>query len=138
MLNRLFGRRKTAPTSEPALNFGRYSDNNKPVGKIAKWTSADTLFREKKYAESLDAFFDYLSDDEAQNVKFQRNGSSGTFEICQGSKIAKGTFDSNAIKAEITLAKMPQPSIPVMRRLLEMNFTLYYTRFALDGDRLSG
>jgi len=31
---------------------------------------------------------------------------------------------------------MPQPSVPVMRRLLEMNFTLYYGKFALDGDRL--
>ena len=31
---------------------------------------------------------------------------------------------------------MPQPSVPVMRRLLEMNFNLYYSRFALDNDRL--
>ena len=31
---------------------------------------------------------------------------------------------------------MPQPSVPVMRRLLEMNFTLYYSRFALDNERL--
>jgi hypothetical protein len=31
---------------------------------------------------------------------------------------------------------MVQPSVPVMRRLLEMNFTLYYTRYALHGDNL--
>ena len=40
------------------------------------------------------------------------------------------------MKAEVTLARMPQPSVPVMRRLLEMNFNLYYSRFALDNDRL--
>ncbi len=38
--------------------------------------------------------------------------------------------------AEVTLARMAQPSVPVMRRLLEMNFGLYYSRYALDGDRL--
>jgi hypothetical protein len=31
---------------------------------------------------------------------------------------------------------MPQPSVSVMRRLLEMNFNLFYSRFALDSDRL--
>src|SRR2546423_5360517 len=31
---------------------------------------------------------------------------------------------------------MPQPSVPVMRRLLEMNFALYYTRYALDGEKI--
>jgi hypothetical protein len=31
---------------------------------------------------------------------------------------------------------MPQPSVPVMRRLLEMNFNLYYGRYAMDSDRL--
>ena len=31
---------------------------------------------------------------------------------------------------------MPESSVPVMRRLLEMNFSLYYSRFALDNDRL--
>ena len=31
---------------------------------------------------------------------------------------------------------MPQPSVPVMRRLLDMNFNLYYCRYALDKDRL--
>jgi hypothetical protein len=32
---------------------------------------------------------------------------------------------------------MPMPSVPVMRRLLEMNFNLYYTRYALDGEKLT-
>ena len=38
----------------------------------------------------------------------------------------------NMLEAEVILAIMPQPSVPVMRRLLEMNFNLYYSRFALE------
>lgn len=136
MFDKIFGwgKKKEAPAME--MPFGRYSDNNKPLAKVNRWTDADNLFKEKKYPEGLDAFFDYLRDDTAQNVIYDRSGPSGKFEIYQGSKIVRGSFNGEQVRAEVTLAKMPQASVPVMRRLLEMNFSLYYSRFALDEDRL--
>jgi hypothetical protein len=138
MLDRLFnwGKKKEDPLPGPEIPFGRYSDNNKPVAKVNRWTDADNLFKEKKYPESLDAFFEYLRDDSVQNVVYERNGAEGRFQVYQGSKIVRGNFNQDLLKAEVTLARMPQPSVPVMRRLLEMNFNLYYSRFALDNDRL--
>src|ERR1700754_1353145 len=124
MLDRIFGRSRKKPESaEPEVSFGRYSDNNKPVEKVNRWTEADNLFKEKKYHESFDAFFQYLRDDNAENVIHERNGTSGRFELYQGSKIVRGKYDNDKLVAEVTLAKMPQPSVPVMRRLLEMNFS---------------
>lgn len=139
MFDKLFGRRRKEeplPAPEPDIPFGRYSDNNKPVAKVNRWTDADNLFKEKKYTESFDAFFEYLRDDNIHNVVYERNGSEGRFHFYQGSKIVRGHFDNKALRADVTLAKMPQPSVPVMRRLLEMNFNLYYSRYALDNDRL--
>ena len=138
MLDKIFGRGKKREVAlpDPQIPFGRYSDNNKPVAKVNRWTEADSLFKEKKYTESFDAFFEYLRDDTAQNVVYERNGAEGRFEFYQGSKIVRGAFDQDIVKAELTLARMPQPSVPVMRRLLEMNFTLYYSRFAIDNERL--
>ncbi|MBC7874075.1 MAG: hypothetical protein H7Y01_08770 [Ferruginibacter sp.] len=137
MFDKLFGRnKKGGPQQGPDIPFGRYSDNNKPVSKVNRWTEADSLFKEKKYTESIDAFFEYLRDDTVQNVVYERNGAEGRFHLYQGSKIVRGSFDNVLLKAEVTLARMPQPSVPVMRRLLEMNFNLYYSRFALDSDRL--
>ncbi|HEX2846430.1 MAG TPA: hypothetical protein VHN59_07770 [Chitinophagaceae bacterium] len=138
MFEKLFGWGKKKPASAPesVIPFGRYSDNNKPVAKVNRWTDADNLFKEKKYPEGLDAFFDYLRDDISKNVVYERNGAEGRFEFYQGSKIIRGAFDGHQLRAEVTLARMPQPSVPVMRRLLEMNFSLYYSRFALDNDRL--
>jgi hypothetical protein len=138
MLDKFFGwgKKKEESQQEPPIPFGRYSDNNKPVAKVNRWTDADSLFKEKKYADSFDAFFEYLRDDSLQNVVYERNGAEGRFEFYQGSKIVRGQFNGENVKAEVTLARMPQPSVPVMRRLLEMNFTLYYSRFALDNDRL--
>lgn len=136
MFDKLFGWGKKKGGPEPDILFGRYSDNNKPVAKINRWTDADKLFKEKKYPESFDAFFEYLRDDSTNNVVYERNGAEGRFEFYQGSKIVRGRFNEDQLLAEVTLAKMPQPSVPVMRRLLEMNFSLYYSRFALDNDRL--
>ncbi len=138
MFDKLFGwgKKKAGQEAEPEISFGRYSDNNKPLAKVNRWTDADNLFKEKKYPESLDAFFEYLRDDTIQNVVYERNGAEGRFHFYQGSKIVRGSFDGELLKAEVTLARMPQPSVPVMRRLLEMNFNLYYSRFSLDNDRL--
>jgi hypothetical protein len=136
MLDKLFGWGKKKEAPGPDIFFGRYSDNNKPVAKVNRWTEADSLFKAKKYTESLDAFFEYLRDDSISNVVYERNGAEGRFELYQGSKIVRGKFNHEQVLAEVTLAKMPQPSVPVMRRLLEMNLNLYYSRFALDTDRL--
>jgi hypothetical protein len=120
----------------PRIQFGRYSDNNKPVEKVARWNEADTLFKEKKWHQSIQAFFDYLHDAETGNVQHVASGTSGTFQLFQGSKIIKGFYNEHVLQAEVALATMVQPSVPVMRRLLEMNFTLYYTRYALHNDNL--
>jgi hypothetical protein len=137
MFDKIFGRGKKKKGPEPDILFGRYSDNNKTVAQVSRWTEADNLFKEKKYPESFDAFFEYLRDNEVQNVVYERNGAEGRFQVYQGSKIVRGSFDKDQVKAEVTLAKMPQPNVPVMRRLLEMNFSLFYSRFALDNDRLN-
>ena len=138
MFDKLFGRSRKKTESEEAapIPFGRYSDNNKPLAKVNRWTDADNLYKEKKYPESIDAFFEYLRDEKAENVVYERNGADGRFHFYQGSKIVRGNFNNETLKAEVMLARMPQPSVPVMRRLLEMNFNLYYGRFALDNDRL--
>ena len=135
MFDKLFGWGKK-PAAAPDIVFGRYSDNNKSPEKVSRWTDADNLFKEKKYPESIDAFFDYLRDDAAGNVEFNRSGTDFSFAIYQGSKIVRGQGTDTHLQAEVALAKMPQPSVPVMRRLLEQNFLLYYSRYALQQDRL--
>jgi len=135
MFDKLFGGFKKA-AAEPDISFGRYSDNNKSMEKTSRWTDADNLYKEKKYYQSIEAFFDYLRDDAAGNAVLQGSSNSFNFQIYQGSKIVRGTGDATHLQAEVSLAKMPQPSVPVMRRLLDQNFLLYYSRYSLDVERL--
>lgn len=136
MLDRLIGWLKKKAEKRPSIVFGRYSDNNKTIAQVTRWTAADTLFREKKYQQSIDAFFDYLRDDSVKNVEMERSGSQMYFTIFQGSKVVRGVCDEKRLRAEVVLARMPEPSIPVMRRLLEQNYLLYYSRYTLDKDRI--
>ena len=139
MLDKIFSwsKKKADEEAEPGIAFGRYSDNNKSVAKVEKWNAADSLFKEHKYFESIAAFFEYLSDEDIQNVTHIQEGNKGTFHFFQGSKIIRGHYNEELFEAEAFLASMPQPSVPVMRRLLEMNFLLYYTRYAMNEDKIS-
>lgn len=140
MLDKIFSwtKKKTEEeTEEPGIVFGRYSDNNKSLEKVEKWNQAEALFKEKKFFESIQAFFDYLCDEDIDNVHHKQESKKGHFEFFQGSKIIRGYYDQELFEAEVLLAHMPQPSVPVMRRMLEMNFNLYYSRYALDNDKLS-
>ncbi|HEU0063671.1 MAG TPA: hypothetical protein VFQ58_01525, partial [Flavisolibacter sp.] len=138
MLEKIFSWSKKKPEeeAEPEIQFGRYSDNNKTIEKVEKWNHSEALFKEKKYQESIAAFFDYLKDDDVENVIHVKEGGKGKFRLYQGTKVINGYYDEKELVAETALAYMPQPSVPVMRRLLEMNFNLYYSRFAIDGDKI--
>ena len=108
MLDKIFSWSKKKPEEEhepdPDIIFGRYSDNNKSVAKVEKWTTADTLFKQKRYHESISAFFEYLSDDEIQNVVHKWDGEKGEFYFFQGSKIIRGKYDNDILEAEALLA----------------------------------
>lgn len=135
VFDKLFGwvRKKD---DDPTIPFGRYSDNNKSVQKVERWTEADALFRQKEYLKSVEAFFEYLCDEEQDNVITEKKAGKIEFALYQGSKLARGYADAENVRAEIVVVRMPDPSIPVMRRVLEMNFHLYYSRFCLNEDKI--
>lgn len=139
-LDRLLGKSPSpANHTDPALSrirFGRYSDNNKPPAKTARWYEADNLFKEKKYKESITAFFDYLNDEQEQNVRFSPEGDGFRFELLQGSKRVYGTCDGKHITAHVPLVKMQTPAAAVMRRMLELNYGLYYSRAAMNDEHV--
>lgn len=114
--------------------FGRYSDNNKTLKKTQCWYKAEDLYKEKKYNESLDAFFNYLKDEGEDNVIYEKNDTGFTFELSQGSRKVYGESDGNMITARVPLAIMEVPGIAIMRRLLDLNYSLYYSRTAKSDD----
>jgi len=116
------------------ITFGRYSDSFKPKNKVEAWNECEKLFEEKKFTESYLSFFNYIKDDKQDNVSFTQEDGRIKFELMQGSKVVKGEIDDKRITAESEVAAFDKLSLAVMRRILEMNFQLYYTRFALKDN----
>ena len=140
-LDKLFGKKEDeakafVPAGSREIRFGRYSDNNKSIAKTNKWYEAEDFFKAKNYKDAVAAFFEYLRDDLEDNVIFRPRGTEFSFEFYQGSKRIYGSCDGIHIKAEVPIVKMNTPSAAVMRRMLELNFGLFYTRTALQEDNV--
>jgi hypothetical protein len=141
-LDKIIGKRgdeKTTAEVRPlegleGIRFGRYSDNNKSYEKTQLWYEAEQRFGEKAYAESTRLFFRYINDENESNLRLQDEGDGFRFELAQGSKSVLGTCDGRRIVAEAPIAVMDKPGVAVMRHLLEQNFSLFYSRYALDGS----
>jgi len=136
MFEKFFKRLIKKEDAQPKIFFGRYSDNNKSIEKGKKWIESENLFREKKFRACVDVFFEYLKDDTTKNVFVEKKQKQSFFTIYQGSKVIRGKYDEVGFSAEVYLVRMLQPSIPAMRKLLEQNFFLYYTRFAVEKDKI--
>jgi hypothetical protein len=117
-------------------NFGRYTDSYKTKDKVNFWTAASDLFDKKNYLESYREFVKYLGDDAVGNVTVNSGEDFVDFHFIQGSKSVNVHIKGDKVIAESEIAKYDKLSIPFMRRLLETNYTLYYSRFAIKNDKI--
>ena len=131
LFDRLF---RSGPENNPhpPVKFGRYSDTYKTQEQYDAWDEALQAFENEEYLDSYRAFFRYLRDHEAQNVQLQDENGRIDFEILQGSKKVIGFASPAKLKAEAKVASVQQLNIGFMRRLVEQNFDLKYSRYALD------
>lgn len=122
-------------TDDPQhISFGRYSDAYKEPQKYLAWDQAAQYFDDNEYLKSTRKFFEYLSDDRLQNVAIEEKEGKIHFKILQGSKRIIGESGIKFFKAEAKVAKVINYNIAFLRRLLELNYSLKYCRYALDPD----
>jgi len=133
LFDRLFG--TTEPKEpQPDIRFGRYSDSYKEAENYQAWDQALEQFELENYLRSYQAFFRYLRDDKEDNVKWWEDGDGLKFELYQGSKLISGFADEKKLLAESKIAHSAELNVNFMRQLIERNFDLNYSRFALDDQ----
>ena len=130
---KIFGQNKEA-TSGPDIIWGRFSDSYKTDEKYDAWDEALELFEDKKYLDCIRKFLYYLNDENEKNVVLQEENGSIQFEILQGSKRIVGSANAKKFKAEAKIAGSDSLNIGLMRRLMEQNFALKYSKYALDKE----
>ena len=120
--------------SGPKIQFGRFSDAYKEESKYDAWDRALEEYENQEYLASYKSFFTYLSDDSVDNVSFEEKDGKLHFRFYQGSKKIEGIADQSRITAEAKIAKTEKLHIGFLRRLLEENYQLRYSRYALDKE----
>ncbi len=133
--SRIFGD-QISPESDLNFKFGRYTDAYKTKLQYEAWDAAVSLFEKKDFLEAYHQFFIYLEDKEEQNITWNKKGDQIDFEILQGSKKITGWVNLKSIHVETKVAKTNSINVGFLRRLVEVNYDLKYSRYGLDDDNI--
>jgi hypothetical protein len=133
LISKIFGKQEPRP-AETGIVFGRFTDLNKTEAQLEQWDKAVSLFRHKKYHDSIENLLEYLRRPSVNNVHLEKGENNLSFSINQGSTLIQGSAGEDSIKAEAKIIEFEKPQAPLMRKLLEMNFGLQYSFFSLNEN----
>lgn len=125
---------KSQLIEQPDVRFGRYSDSYKPSACYDAWDAALAAHEAGRYMDSYELFLRFLRDDDEDNVQWERQGSSLSFELLQGSKRVVGWATPQRLRVEARVARITEPRPELLRRLVEDNYALKFSRYAIDPD----
>ena len=131
-IERLFGSGKK--NAAPDIPFGRYTDAYKTDEQQAMFDRSLERFDEGDPLGAYREFLNYLKDEQTDNITWREENGALHFEFWQGSQRITGMADSEKVKVESKIARTDDLNVGFLRRLMEANFNLKFSRFALDND----
>lgn len=125
------------------VKFGRFSTLITNA-KADLWNEAESLYNQKNYLEAYEKLFNFLYSPEKnsngiENIEYQKTEEEIKFILRQGSKEINGIISLKDLKIDVHsyLAEFDKIGVAIMRRLLEMNYSLSYSRFALEENKIA-
>lgn len=116
------------------VRLGRYSDCNKTESQLKFWDDSVALRKDGRHLDSFRALLGYIKDPALNNLSYKENNGVIEFNFQQGSKIINGRCDATEMSAECRIAAFDTPSVPVMRKLATLNYSLKYSWFAIHDN----
>ncbi|GLR18614.1 YbjN domain-containing protein [Portibacter lacus] len=130
-LDELFNRNTD---KEEIKMLGRFSDAYKPSSNYKVWEDALLAYENEEYLKATINLLTFLKNPENKNISYQTAENEVTFQFFQGSKTISGFQNETKFRAEAKIAQTDDIKIGLSRRLLEKNYLLKYSRFALDEE----
>ncbi|WP_235297554.1 YbjN domain-containing protein [Portibacter marinus] len=129
----LFNRSKETGNGRE-YSLGRFSDAYKPSSYQDIWEQSLLSFENEKYTDSVKLLLEFLLNNEKDNISWKEESEVIRFELLQGSKVVTGLLNDTHFRAEVKIAKTADLNIGLSRKLLERNYLLKFSRFALDEN----
>ncbi len=130
---RLFGDAATLLPS-PDIPFGRYSDAYKSEEQQTCFDQSVEQFEQGDPLQAYRTFFQYLQNDQRDNITWQEEGDGLYFEFWQGSQRITGLANVEKVRVESKLVQADDLNVGFLRRLMEYNFNLKFSRFSLSPE----
>jgi hypothetical protein len=132
LLEQIFGFGKK-PAS-PDIPFGRYTDAYKTEAQLKAFDRSLELFDEGKHLDAYREFMNYLKDSQSDNIEWREEDGVLRFQFWQGSQRISGEATGEKVNVESKIARAGDLNVGFLRRLMEANFNLKFSRFALTPD----
>lgn len=126
----LSGKKKSATQ----IAFGRFTDAYKSKEQYVAWDESLRLFEEGQVLQSIKQLLEYLRNQKSDNILVDEKTDPLQFTIYHGSKQIVCIVDDHKFRAESKVAHCRELNVGFMRKAVEYNYNLNYSRFALDPD----
>lgn len=116
--------------------WGHFSDINKSKHQLNQWDTCLNYFEEKKYLMGFQHLLHYIQKPNTSNVQYQVQNESIIFTIFHNQLKIEGNFNLENLKVSLPIAKLYQKPLPLLRKILTLNYDLSYSRFVLQDNLL--
>lgn len=120
--------------NRPDVQFGRFNDHYTTKEQTDFWKAAVSHYEKREYMDAFRSFFQSLEANGQNSISFEEKDGQLNFELLQGSKKVHGSADGEKFTAYAKVVKADRLNVGFMRRLLENNHALKYSRMSLDDD----
>jgi len=117
--------------------FGKYNDFVKSNEQLQALKEAEKQFKKLQYLNAYRNLLEYLMNPRRDNIKILEDTESVIkFELIQGSKRCLVTLSPTDILAESIVAMIKQNNVSLLRKLLEQNYYLIYSKTLLKDNQI--
>ncbi|MGB9695676.1 MAG: hypothetical protein ACP5P3_05910 [Ignavibacteria bacterium] len=117
--------------------FGKYNDFVKSNEQLQALKEAEKQFKKLQYLKAYKNLIEYLMNPRRDNIKILEDSDRLIkFELIQGSKRCIVTLTPTDILAESIVAVIKQSNVSLLRKLLEQNYYLMYSKTLLRDNEI--
>lgn len=117
-------------------HWGRFSDAYKRKDQYEAWDEAQISFSEGNWTDALTHMMVFLENETGDNIMKTSETGMHTYLLLQGSTQAKLCLEEDHFRAEVNLVRGGNWPMALLRKLLEANYRLKYSRYALAEDTI--
>lgn len=130
VLSKIWRKKSKKPPQDFVI--GRVSKDQSHIDHSIFWQEAVKDYRQCYYLKSIENVLKYLQTFSSSTINYEQTKGQINFTIHQGSKIINGRANHMIFEAVAYIVKIESFEEDMLRQLLEHNFELKFSRFALD------